>query len=527
MTGNHSLYRSNLVLCLASGLLVSLCWFLLTWRYGFDFADEGYYWYGAQRVLRGEAPIRDFLAYDIGRYLWAAAVMSAIGDDGIFGARLAAGLFQALTVSVGVFIALQAVQASYGTARRILFAFLVALLLNVWATPYYKSFDYGTSILIVGMLMLILTSRAVKYWFGAGLILGLAAVMGRNHGVYGAASALMALGFLLVKKERPSVLLRPALAFMGGTAIGFSLTFVMGLYQPGFMAALIAGIIDHVRSTATATNIPLPVPWPWKATHDENGWILWAGDFATGMAFIALLVVPVLAIAVLARKPLAAFTRLHYLQIAAAFAGLVYAHYAYSRADVVHLALSIVPVLVILLNCGVLVRQALPVAVCLVGLSLLMLLEDLPLLSNVVLDRKMTTVVMNGSELHVHPFVVEYLQSTEHVFSVVPEARDNFLALPNFPGLHAVNKARMGVWEIYALSARDARFEQAELARLASRPPAVVMLSNHALDDRPDLRYSVMHPLMYKWIMDNYHPATLSHPSRVDVYVRNTGAPAP
>ena len=522
MTASPSSSRSNLLIALGSGILVTLCWFLFSWRYGLDFGDEGYYWYGSQRVLRGEAPIRDFLAYDIGRYLWAAAVMALSGDDGIFTARAAAALFQALTVCVGVFLVLQAADKRLGAAGRITFALATALILNLWAYPYYKVYDSGASILLVAMLVLILTSRSAARWFGAGLILGLAAVMGRNHGAYGIASALLALGFMLVKQGRRNELIRPALAFIGGTVIGFSPTFAMEIFKPGFLDAFIASVIEHVHSTATATNIPLPVPWPWTITHGKDGWVLWAIAFAEGMAFIALLLVPILTLLALLRKPAADYTRLHYLLAAAAIAGLIYAHYAYSRADLVHVAVSIAPLLFIALGAASLVRAAMPVAVGVLALSVLMLAKEAPVLSSKVLGQPTKTVLVNGSELYVPSYIARDLLGSEQVFSVLPDARRNFLAVPNFPAFYAINKSKMAIWEIYALSARDTAFETAELARLVKAQPEVVMVSDHALDHRPELRYSRMHPLIYQWILNHYQRVDLAPSADLEIYVKNT-----
>lgn len=493
--------RSDLLLAMLTATVLTVVWGLLTWRYGLDIADEGFYWYGAQRMLHGELPMRDFMAYDIGRYAWSAAVMWLLGDDGLASARAASALFQVCTIPVGVWLALQTVDPRSAASAKLVVVAVVTVLLNLWVHPYYKVFDYGTSLMIVAMLVLMLDVQTVRRWLLAGFILGLAAIMGRNHGVYGAFAAFLLLIFLIFKKE-PQNLGRPSMAFVAGVVIGFSPTFFMALSIEGFGLAFVDSIHDLI--SAGSTNIELPVPWPWKADWRTIGWLLWSMKFSEGVYFIALVVVPVIAVLLLLRKPLAQFRPVDKLILCAAFAGIAYAHYAYSRADLTHLALSIVPVLLILLSA--VMHSRMKILTCLVvsATSLLALAPHKPYLTRALLNKPLTTISVTGSEIHVLPGIDAYLRDVDQILDTTPGARQNFLAVPNAPTLHAIYRQKMPLWEIYALWPRSAEFEAKEVARLQKAAPRLVFMSNHALDQRPELRYSNTHPVVYAWITRHY-----------------------
>ena len=265
MISTHNSYRTNFFVATVIAVGISGFWFWLTWRYDFDLADEGYYWYGAQRVLQGEVPLRDFMSYDVGRYYWAATFMRLMGDDGPFAARLSAPAYQTFGILLGVFTCLLALQRE--GAVRWLFALLAAFILTIWAIPYYKVYDHATSIIIVAMLVLMLKTAKPAAWLFAGICLGIAAIMGRNHGVYGAAASIFVISALLVLAPSRRALAGLCGYFVLGVLIGFSPTLIMMLAVDGFTAAFINSIVLMFKYGAT--NLPLPVPWPWPVKPAE------------------------------------------------------------------------------------------------------------------------------------------------------------------------------------------------------------------------------------------------------------------
>src|SRR3954468_10326764 len=85
-------------------VVFSIGWFLLDGHLKINFADEGFLWYGAEAVRRGEVPMRDFDAYDPGRYLWVAGWSFLLGNS-LISLRLACVLFQCLGVLSGMLAA--------------------------------------------------------------------------------------------------------------------------------------------------------------------------------------------------------------------------------------------------------------------------------------------------------------------------------------------------------------------------------------------------------------------------------------
>src|SRR5271170_1792619 len=140
----RSTMNRNCAIGLLSGAVVggSLVW---QSRMGFQLSDEGWLWYGVQRVMKGEVPIRDFMSYDIGRYYWSAALMSLWHNNGIMALRYAVAIFQ----SIGLFTGLLVITQTSNKVRSLPWLFLGTAVLSVWMFPRHKLFDVSISMGLV------------------------------------------------------------------------------------------------------------------------------------------------------------------------------------------------------------------------------------------------------------------------------------------------------------------------------------------------------------------------------------------
>jgi hypothetical protein len=184
------LSQKNRVLLLYPLLLIAglFLWHGMT---GFSLRDEGYLWYGAKAFLAGDFTLRDYSGYDPGRYFLVAGTMILMGDTGVLAMRLAAMLSQ-----LGASILLMRWIIRAGMIRNVrdeLIAVCFLCVLCLWMFPRHKIFDISTSMVLVVLFSWFVSNVTVRRSLLVGIGIGLVAIMGRNHGVYG----LLSMGLLL------------------------------------------------------------------------------------------------------------------------------------------------------------------------------------------------------------------------------------------------------------------------------------------------------------------------------------------
>jgi hypothetical protein len=473
-------------------------------RYGFNIADEGFFWYGVQRVQAGEAPLVDFMSYDPGRYYWSAALMGLLRQDGLVALRAATAVFQWLGLFAGLALLLR------GRSKRDLALFtLAAITLLVWMYPWFKVFDTSASLLLIGGLALLLERPSPRRFFLAGAAIGLAAVFGRNHGLYGLTGLLGVAVYLACLRREVTTIIQGLGCSGCGVVVGYLPVLIMLAVVPGFPAALwesIRAIIDRA-----ATNLPLPVPWPWRVAVTDLPAATAAADVLTGIFFVALLVFGVSSLAWIIHRALQGRA------VAPEFAAssvlvLPYAHYAFSRADVTHLALGIFPLLigvfVMLRDCKGWGRWI--VALATTGASLLIVLPlhpgwDCRVTSPCVAEK------VGGDALTIEPPVAKFLTMLKDTSERYAPGDRNFLVTPLWPGAYAAFKRKSPVWEIYALLPQPAEFERREIERIKRADPGFVLVLDFPVDGRDDLRFGATHPLIERFIRENFDPVTVEN----------------
>jgi len=463
---------------------------------GLNLADEGYLWYGAQRVTMGEVPIRDFMAYDIGRYYWSAAFMSILGDTGIVTLRIGIAVFQASALFIGL-----ALLTRNSAKPSLAFCLLAAITLIVWMFPQYRIFDISLPIILIGALTFLIQQPTIHRYFLTGFIVGLAAVFGRNHGMYGVIGCLCVIYYLNTKcMSRPPPFVA-SVAWISGLVIGYLPVMVFIVVVPGF--ALAFGESVRLLFEIKTTNYPLPVPWPWLAPFGKAPIIIAIRSVLEGVFFIAIAFFGLVGIAWVILKKIQDKSDSPML-IASICMALPYAHYAYSRADIEHLAPGIPPFLLgtlaLLANQPAKIKWPFAALIC--GASLLLMLPAHP--GWLCYLQPCVELNVAGDNLKIDRGTAGNLITLNTLAEQFAPKGQTFIAAPFWPGAYAALGRKSPVWEIYMLFPRNTLFQNAEIERIKAAKPGFAVILDFPLDGREELRFRSTHPIIDQYIRNNF-----------------------
>ncbi len=505
-----------LIPCAAIAAVLCTAMFLLQGRLGFNLQDEAFLWYGVIRTHAGDLPLRDFRAYDPGRYLWCAAWSTLLGD-GLVAVRAASWIFAGLGVCAGLLV------VSRATASRILLLVAGALLV-MWMSPPWKLFESGLAMCAVYVLTLLFERPSGARRLALGVVVGLTAFFGRNLGVYVGLGALLATALLVARARQP--LLRSLLDLFAGTCLGYAPMLLLIAFAPGFGGAFVESILFYTRQGAL--NAELPWPWPWRFDYARLSFGSAAAAFATGSLFLALPAFYALAAWIVLRRRAEDLARIAPIA-AAVCVGATWFHHASVRSDLPHLAQSIHPFLIGLLTLSLAAAPARAVRARAAAWSLLALASIAAIGSSLPFVRRLAApagnehvVVRVGLEdLVLAPGEARTVRGLLDLVARHVPAGEPLWVSAQLLGLYPMLGLRAPTWDIYPAWQADEAEQQRMLRELADVRWALLEL--RPIGGDPRMRLEVSHPAVWSWLQREFVRVPVAGAPETLVLLRRRG----
>jgi hypothetical protein len=489
-----------LTFLLALGLVSVNFW--LQGRVGINFADEGFLWYGAVQTADGQVPLRDFQSYDPGRYYWTA-LWAPIFGTGILGVRLAVSVFQLCGVFLGLLVVRRVVSSWWALG-------LVGIILIAWMFPYYKVFESTIEITAVYVGMCLLEQPSLKRHFLAGVFVGVAAFFGRNLGFYSFLAGLMLIAVIQLRIQREAVISRFCV-WGFGIVVGSLPLLLMALVLPRFARTFLESLLWLFQ--LGTTNLPLPVPWPWSGMHQRFVADDRLAYISVEWGFVAVPLFFLFGCFLLLRYPLVDRHRQSVL-MASACVGLWYMHHAFSRADLAHLAQSLMPFLlgVVALPAFLGARENSRGTLLAIGGLVVFTLGPAYLGSPFVRFCYRTPCVpykVHGETLWLRPAERDLIETVRHTVAERVRPEEGIFIAPHWPAFYRILQRPSPTWQIYFLFPETMDRQERIIADLRKNNVQWAILGDVALDRREALRFRHTHSFVWLFLMREFEPVVV------------------
>lgn len=442
-------------------------------RSAIKLSDEGYLWYGCVRTSLGEVPVRDFQAYEPGRYLWGAAFLRLLGSDGVVSLRVSQAAFLAVGLLCGLLVLRR-----FSSHPLVLSA--GAVLLVAWMWPLFRATDTTLPLAAVLVLTRLLESPSPRRCAEATTFVGVATFFGRNHGLY----AFLATVPILIGVSR-RIGLRPTVRGAGmGLLLGLAPIAAYAALSPGFVRAETEAtlLLFRLEATNAARDVLFPAGFPLKER-----------------AVVGLLIVllPVLngAAVVCGWNGSPAL-------LASGVVGFGYLHHALSRPDLAHLTPAALPAWVgtvgLVLLSGSLAMRAVAAALLagVVGLSEPTVLKQHRKALGLRVDRD--PVYVRGERLQVDSTHATQYRVLKQLSRERLEPGESMLVAPMWPGVYPLLGLRSPLWTLMFWFGESPDREREMIRRLAAQHVRWALVCDVALDGDEERRFRRTHPLLWQ-----------------------------
>jgi hypothetical protein len=474
--------------CATLAAVITTVRFAFQGSVGLMLEDEGFLWYGSQRILAGELPMRDFFGYDLPRYIWNALVMFIVGSKGIYALRIAIALCEWVTLTM-VCVILMLLQIRWRSVVFLLGIITVAF----WLYPRHKIYDHAVIWFMIVAFWWWVSNPTNHRTFWAGVVVGVITMIGRNHGVYAICAGSLLLGYVWSFPIGWMQRFRLALIWGCGIVVGFAPMILAMVAIPSFGQGYIEIVWFFLQ--LGKTNLPLPVPWPWSQTTVDA--------VLVGLWFLVPVVTYVVTLGVVFWR------RWHNYPISVGVpvvtvVGLVYLQVVYSRADMPHLAQGIPPFIVLVLLLTTYVPQRFQIAIMLVLCSWSASVNWNTAWQSTWISSKDRQEVTVTNQLTVPNTVAKQLALIMAIHQKYAPNNESFVVTPYWPGAYALWEQTSPLYNTYILYSFDETTQNREIRRLQQSHPQFILIDDSTIDNQKQQRFMVNYAFVDTYIRTQY-----------------------
>ncbi len=448
--------------------------------------DEGYLWYGVLRTREGKVPIRDFRAYDPGRYYLLAWLGAILGDN----------IRSIRNMSLGIYLVLllPCLWIHYSLQHDLVSTSILALLLMIFSYPHYKAIDTIIPSIITACIALALNLDTAQLYVLAGAIVGASCVIGFNHLLYSAIAVGLTFTLSLITDPQS---LSSYMWFIAGGLLGL-VPMMLFLSRKGVASAYYLRKIRRVLDRGT-TNLKIELPLPWKRPDRKLTQSQKIDYYTLGLAMVSL---PLLYITLIVHGLYGGHVS---LTMVASAAGVGYFNHFYSRADTLHLQLSVVP----LLWCvSALESKSLLYVIMIAVMVFLVYQIALRLLIKEYkthrLGEKSTILPFPHAQVWVSAGTARFYSALDLYIRESAISRDRIYCAPILPHLLPLMRITSPVYDTFPVYPGSKGQQEEMITQLKRERVQLVIIRLIGIDFREDLKFHNSYPLVWKYLQEHY-----------------------
>jgi hypothetical protein len=481
-------YWQAVQLCMVAAIVTTVR-FAFQGSVGLMLEDEGFLWYGSQRIFVGELPIRDFYAYEPFRYIWNALVMFMVGSKSIYALRIAIAVYEWMTLTIVCVI------LSFWQVRWQPIIWLLGIVtLLLWLYPRHKIYDHFVIWLMLLAFWWWIVNPTTRRTFWSGVVVGVAGMIGRNHGVYALFAGVLLLGYVWWTPMAWNQRFQLGITWSMGILAGFAPMLLLMIVIPSFGFAYIEDI--RMMLTMGEINQSVPIPWPW----DQSNW----SDGIASLWFVIPTVLYVMTLSVLC-------VRRWYNKsipvelLVSTIVGIVYLHVVYVRADISHLAQGITPFIVLVFLLVAYLPRWLQISImvllCMWSVNVnWKTVEQSTFLGSNANSQEVTV----SDQLTVSNTVAKQLALLEAIQQKYNPMNEAFVVTPYWSGAYALWQQRSPLYNTYVLSIVDNKMQAHEIDAITNAKPRFILIDDRRIDNQKRRQFVVYYALVDAYIRTNF-----------------------